>query len=227
MVGYEAKKSLRFAASSLMSWVGVLGIVANGVAVCNFVFSISNLPLSVNIGVLIAAYKQLVHAAFDWVFFLIGIKLSPPVKDIIFFYLMFGGSFMRSRMRERVYAGPPKDASLVRAFKIVCRPVVRRSDGRISKLGRVTDFYQESPFWVRRTMDIALWPRVAKRYFTRPRVFKNLSANSFPAFPVDHVARPEEIFFYDRRYVFGLQLFAVLLAAAFVLIVNGYSTIPG
>lgn len=226
MFSSETKKSLKHALRSAVTLVSLLGTVGTTIALLNFLTSLLTLSLSASFEAMLSAYKLLIHGAIDWLLFFVGVKLPLWAKDMIFIYLIIGGAFMRSRMRETVKAVPPKNASLLKSLRIVCAPVVQRSDGTISSLGRMIDFYQESPFWVRRIMDILLWPRIAKRYFAKPRVFFNPNSGTHPAFSMHSDPGPYLVFVYDRRHIFYMQLFAAIAATLFALVIGGFSELP-
>ncbi|MBK3842912.1 hypothetical protein [Paraburkholderia aspalathi] len=225
MLTAETKKSLLHALSSIKSWAAVLGILASSVALCNFLSTLLSVHLSAALATLLTTYKLLVHGAIDWILFPLGIKLPQWIKDAIFIYCIVGGAFMRARMREDVYADPPKDASLLKSLKIVSKRVIVINGG-IPMTGRMSVFYQVSPKWVRRVMDAVLWPRVARQYFARPMVHQNDYLGTFPSFPAGYKPGSYKVFLYDRRHVFYFQLAAAFAAVIFILVVNGFLSVP-
>lgn len=226
MATEETRKSIQHALQSLASWASVLGIVVSAVAICNFIFSLATLPITATLSALLDTYRLIVHGLINWLLWPFGWKLPPWLTDVLFLYGVLGGAFMRARMREQVYPTVPAKASLLRSLKIVCQRRVKLPDGSIPLGRRATIFYQESPQWVRRAMDAILWPRVARLYYSWPRVFRNDYLGTYPSFKVGYQPPKYKEFMYDRRHVFYMQLIAAIAATMFILVINGLLSIP-
>ena len=92
--------SLAAAYLSLKSWFSFFGVLVAVVAVTNFIFSLFQLNVSEIIGLVLDAYKAIIHGLFDWMTWVFGFQLTWYVKDALFLYGLVGGSFLRSRASE-------------------------------------------------------------------------------------------------------------------------------
>ncbi|CAH0356658.1 MAG: hypothetical protein WA085_05015 [Sphingobium sp.] len=229
----EFWRSLNEVWRSMSGIYNILGIVVAVVACLNFVNSLGHLHLSTILSSLLATYRAIVHGAINWVTLPFRIRLPGYVDDLLFLYVLIGGSFMRARASEIVYRGDWDPKSMWVIARILIWP--ERWNGCIKIPGesaiplnssRVSVAYSRSPAWFRRVLDMLLWPRVARQYWRRPRVFRNEYLGTFPSFEVGYQPGQQKIFIYDRRYMFAAQISAVLAASLFVVLINAFLLPP-
>jgi len=218
----------------MSSLYAVTGIVVAAVASLNFLAALVQLPLAAIVRQLLVTYSAIVHGALDWLLFPIGLRLPGPVIDMLFLYTLIGGCFARARAGEIVHRGGtsrPKSAPVL--LRLLIWP--ERSHGLIVVPGepglsvnpsRIAAVYRHAPGWLRRTLDLVLWPRVARQYWARPRVYQNDHMGTFPSFEVGYTPSSNKFFIYDRRYIFMAQVAGVLAVVAAILVVNGFLVVP-
>lgn len=215
-------KSIRQGLSSLNHWYGWLGVLVASVATANFIFSLTNLPISASIGALFSTYKAIVHVAFDWITLPFRFRIPGVVKDLLFLYGIVGGAFVRARLAENIYT--KRNQSLRNAIRVLLSFPLRDIDGGYPLNSRFAVFWQHSPNWLRCLLDFALWPRVAIQYWNRPMVHVNEYLGTYPTFPAGY--KTHKPLLYDRRIVFTIQLAAVLLGLFAILVTNAFLTLP-
>ena len=66
--------------------------------------------------------------------------------------------------------------------------------------------YKNSPTWLKKFMDVVLWPRVAIQYFNRPCVYRNTYNDSIQSFAAGYKPGGIKEFLYDRRIILGSKL---------------------
>ncbi|EGQ7944568.1 hypothetical protein G8G17_003483 [Vibrio cholerae] len=221
MFSENNKKSIAKAIESFKSVFAMGGVLAATIAVVNFISAFVSFDFAYMFQVILDMYKAFVHQPMDWFFSLLDITVPSSVKDVIFFYLLLGGCFMRARKGEQIYNND-SNATIKTAFEAL---VHRKSiGGGVSMSTGLSAMYQNSPRYLQQLMDFGLWPRVAVQYYRSPMVHKNLYLGTFPAFAAGHKVGEMKPFQYDRRVVFMTQLLFISFGVVCVFIVNGFLT---
>jgi hypothetical protein len=215
-------QSIRQGFSSFNHWYGWLGVLVASVATANFVFSLTNLPLSASIISIISTYKAIVHAAFDWITLPFQFRIAGWAKDMIFLYCLIGGAFVRARLSERIYS--EHNQSVRNALWVLFSFPLKNVDGSFPLNTRFATVWQHSPQWMRSLLDFLLWPRVAIQYCRKPMVHENDYLGTYPTFPAGY--QTSKPFLYDRRVVFAIQLLAVMLGLFAIVVTNAFLTLP-
>ncbi|WP_150129666.1 hypothetical protein [Bosea sp. RAC05] len=208
---------------AMNTWYSWLGVLVAGIAITNFMFSVTQLPLSTVVATLLKTYQAIVHGSIDWALYLFGWKLPGWIKDLIFIYFIIGGAFMRARQAEGIYS--THDTSFLYAFKGLYSRHNRDGSTSIQGAG-LSVMYQRSPIWLKRAMDLLLWPRVARQYIKIPMVYFHEYSGTYQTFKANYTPGPRKVFLHDRRKLFFVHLFSAALVMIFIVIINGFLTIP-
>lgn len=229
----DDKLGLAHTRHTAASLYNVLGIAVAALACLNFISAIIHFPMTDILRQMLATYQAIVHGGIDWLTYLLQFRLPGPLKDFLFIYGVIGGGFMRARMiDEGCKGGADRPKTLAVLARVLLWPhrtmgLIRISgEPGVSTDRRLVAIYQNAPSWLRRAMDFLLWPRVARQFWKNPRVYKNEYLGTYPSFSANYRPGSHKVFLYDRRHRFYLQVGAVFGVVVFVIVVNGFLTLP-
>jgi hypothetical protein len=222
----QFNKSVSEGIKSYKSAYVFFGNLVATVALTNFIFSIFNIDNSVLLKTILTTYRYIVHGSIDWVLFPFHLKLSEPIKDLIFFYALLGGISMRSRIAEDIYSDN-EDASFKNSLMAFFFEREPRAGSSSFYSGRFYLGYYYAPKWLRHIYDFILWPRVMRQYFSKPHVYHNEYMGVYRTFKSDYKpSHPTKVFQFDRRILFLTQLLMISLCFFLILVLNGFLTSP-
>lgn len=215
----KTRESIRYALQSFKEAYNFFGIVVAIVASANFVFSLFHVTPSLVLETLLLCYRAIVHGAIHWILYPFAFDVPPAVADLIFLYVLIGGSVGRS-YRENPEEFPDRP-SFKEAFKELVKP--QRSQDWHS---RVNGFFFHVPRILRSIRRALWWPRYIRDWFARPMVY----VDDYYGYNRWHYLRSGtksgKQFLFDRRMVFFIQMATILLGFILVLILNAFLTVP-
>ena len=222
MINSRIKKSIRESIKTHKSALVLFNAIIAIVACFNFITTLISLDVYFLFDQLLKTYRAIVHQPLDWIYAFFELDIPWFFNDILFFYLLIGGGFIRARKSEGSIYDTLENSSLLNAFKAFILKKSQDGHSYLHKRSRLQWMYMFSPMWLKRTLDFILWPRVLDQYWRLPKVYENLYNGSIQRFSTSYEPGGGKVFLYDRRVYFLTHLFVIVLGVSIILVLNGF-----